>query len=133
MKNVQSWGRRRRRRSITADDKKFLTNNTELHREIIVESISRLNDNDVNQQEKLLAEQQQQQMYCATKTTMIIGIITLFMLQVRFDRNSMNPESINHTWFLFLNLGHYYWINISMLFDLSSNTIIIVDIIDIQC
>uniref|UniRef100_A0A6P6YG15 Uncharacterized protein LOC113797539 n=1 Tax=Dermatophagoides pteronyssinus TaxID=6956 RepID=A0A6P6YG15_DERPT len=82
LKNVQSWGRRRRRRSITADDKKFLTNNTELHREIIVESISRLNDNDVNQQEKLLAEQQQQQMYCATKTTMIIGIITLFMLQV---------------------------------------------------
>lgn len=82
MKNVQSWGRRRRRRSITADDKKFLTNNTELHREIIVESISRLNDNDVSQQEKLLAEQQQ--MYCATKTTMIIGIITLFMLQVRF-------------------------------------------------
>lgn len=81
LKNVQSWGRkRRRRRSITIDDKKYLSNKTELHREIIVESVSRLNGNHERLQDEKL--EKQLQMYCATKTTMIIGIITLFMLQV---------------------------------------------------
>lgn len=84
LKNVQSWGRRRRRRSITADDKKYLSNKTELHREIIVESVSRMNGNKSGNHERLQDEkhEKQSQMYCATKTTLIISIITLFMLQV---------------------------------------------------
>lgn len=76
LKNVPSWGKRRRRRSVTLDEKKFLSNQTELHREIIVESISRSNS------EKLESKEKQLEMFCATKTTLIVAFVTLFMLQV---------------------------------------------------
>ncbi|UXI17490.1 hypothetical protein NH340_JMT03433 [Sarcoptes scabiei] len=100
LKNSQSWGRRRRRRSLPTvmDDGKFRTNNTELHREIIVESVSRQSMKNKENSERLKSSdrerhhqedgdeerEHQTPMYCASKISVIIGFITMFMIQITF-------------------------------------------------
>lgn len=141
LKNSQSWGRRRRRRSLPTvmDDGKFRTNNTELHREIIVESVSRQSMKNKENSERLKSSdrerhhqedgdeerEHQTPMYCASKISVIIGFITMFMIQVSVFREKnfqfLNQKFKNFfpTFFLlFVLLDHIHRFNYGLLYHL---------------
>lgn len=83
LKNMNSYGRRRKRETSKMSSKTFGKQTAELHREIIVEGVNELEG---AKTDRLKDEEQHRErldsLFCTSKPTLIIGFLTMIMLEV---------------------------------------------------